>query len=310
MLSTNSPMNTLPNVNQRCAYIYFKHLRNQNRRNNYNVSKVNTGNPGSGKTVEAIISSYVINPRRFDENSYVNTAKEFITRVDDSKKGDCIIWDEAGVSLSNRRWQSLSNILTGEVLQTYRINYLTVFFIAPDFSFIDVAARRLIDIFSESKRYDNKQSKSYLYNINIDRKKGDMYFPWFKIRTLGHIFDMPKLIIPKTIFKKVPKTIWKGIKEKEVSFKTRTRTKSLAMIKLIEQEDKTERTVYDIVNEIESNRNNYTNTKGKLDLHLIQYNYKIGRDKAQQIVKFLNKKAYNKKQLKRQEEDKENGWLE
>lgn len=231
----------------------------------------------------------MLNPKRFDETFYANTAKEFIQIVDDSRRGDCVIWDEAGVSLSSRKWHSLSNILTGEVLQTYRVNYLTVFFVTPDLSFVDVQARRLMTLFVENKRYTEKEGHAWLYNISVDRKTGKIYFPWYTVKPRrGGLINLPHIKIPRKAINKVPKVTWKRIHEKELVFKHKTRKKNLAVIEAIEQEENT-MTIYDMINEVDSNREKYTNPKGELDRHLVQLHLSVGRDKAAQIVKFIER---------------------
>ena len=287
--SSTQYMNRLDSLTTRAPAIFYKYLWNRNHRYRQNTAKVNCGDTGCGKTVNAVVEAYTIN-KKFNESHYCNTAKEFIDAVDSSKRGDCIIWDEAGVSLSSRKWHSLSNILTGEVLQTYRINYLTVFFITPDLSFIDVQARKLMTIFCETKRYDHTQAYNYLYNLSVDRKRGDIFFPWYKFRAKGQYIHMPRILMPFKTIKKVPKPIWDGIRKKEMSFKEKVRKRSLALIRLIEQEEEGDRTIFDYINEVDSNRLKFTNNKGKLDIFLMQTHLQIGRDKARQIQRFIQKK--------------------
>lgn len=268
--------------------VYYKYLRARTRKYKMNTSIINTGDTGSGKTIRALIEATIIN-RNFDETKYANTAKEFLNVVDDSKKSDVVVWDEAGVSLSSRKWHSLSNIMTGEVLQTYRDRYLTVIFIAPDLSFVDVQARRLLNIFTETKRYDQTKSLGYLYKISINRKKGEIFFPWYQIRSMGTLINMPRINIPRESIKKISPSVLKAIKEKETEFKAKIRKNSLKMIQIIESEEENTDTIYDMINKVVSNQDKFMNIKGSIDQSLIQLEFGIGRTKADQIVKFVKK---------------------
>ena len=252
---------------------------------------MNTGDTGSGKTLKALLSSYLINPRRFSAERYANSAKEFLDMVDDGKRGDVLIWDEAGVSLSSRKWHSLSNILTGEVLQTYRSRYYTVIFIAPDLSFIDVQARKLMNIFSEIQRYDANKSTDYLYKMKVDRKKGNIFFPWYQVKTKGMLVNLPRVMTPSSSLKRIPKDVLKEVRRKEENFKAKIRKNSLAIISMIDQEEERTDTIYDMINLVEAEPDKFTNTKSKLDENLIQLHFGIGRGKSRQIVKFLRKKG-------------------
>jgi hypothetical protein len=279
----------LPKPENRAPYIYYKYLWNRNHRYQYNTAQIATGSGGSGKTTYAIISGFVINPRRFDETFYVNSAKEFITAVDDSHSGDTLVWDEVGVSLSSRKWHSLSNILTAETLQTYRRNKLTVFFVVPDMSFIDVQARKLMTSYVEVKRYNIDQSTAWIYDISIDRKKGEIYFPAYRMILDGMLIKMPRMIIPRIAMSKVPIEIWRAIHEKEETFKTKIRKQSLKMISLIEEKEGGQKTIFDYINEIQEEKWKYINSKNELDWKLIKTEKGISRDKAQEIVAFLKK---------------------
>ena len=284
------PLSTrLPKISNQAPYLYYKYLWNRCHRYQYNTAQIVTGSGGSGKTKFGILSAYLLNSKRFNEHSYVNSAKEFIKAIDDSRTGDSIVWDEAGVSLSARRWHSLSNILTAEVLQTYRVNKLSVFFIVPDMSFVDVQARKLMTIFSEIKRWDVSESVGWLYSISVDRKKGDVYFPGYRMIIDGVLSKMPRVVIPGRLLQKVPKEIWDAAKEKEMRFKEYVRKRSLRTIELLDQQEKGEKTIFDYINEVSKDRERYTNKKGVLDLALLQTHLGVGRTKAQQVKSFLEK---------------------
>lgn len=292
MSMLSQPYSKLPDTAQKAAYIYLKHIWNKIHKLQYNYAEVTTGNPGSGKTKSKITTAYLINRKRFDERFYCNTAKEFIQTVDDSRTGDTLVWDECGVSLSSRRWHSLSNILTGETLQTYRLNKLAVFFVVPDISFIDIQARKLMNAFVETKRYDLKKTTNWTYEIRVNRKTGDIYFPYFRSVIDGRLNAIPRIIYPKATINIVPKEITKSITEKEIEFKHRLRKRNLKLLEMIEGKAMDAgQTIFDMINIVNDDKEKYTNRKGNLDFYLIQTEFNIGKDKAIQIKKFIEKKG-------------------
>ena len=193
------------------------------------------------------------------------------------------------MSLSSRKWHSLSNILTSETLQTYRKNKLTVFFVVPDMSFIDVQARKLMTNYVELKRYDTTQATAWIYKLNMDRKQGDVYFAAYRMVLDGILTKMPRMVIPGRVMKKVPLEIWKAIHEKELTFKDKIRRQNLKMVSMIEEREGGQKTIFDFINEINLEREKFLNSKGELDWKLIKIDKGISRDKAKEIVTFLKK---------------------
>jgi hypothetical protein len=103
------------------------------------------------------------------------------------KKGDCIIWDEAGVGLPSREWYSISNKAIGYLLQTFRNLNLAVIFTTPNLGYIDNQARGLFHSYIQTERIDYKRNVAIckLFFIDVDAKKGKVYhkYPRFKFRT-------------------------------------------------------------------------------------------------------------------------------
>ena len=276
----------------RLCYYYYRSLINRTRYYKYNNAQAVVGAGGTGKTVYAVISSYILNPRKFTEDKYVNTAKEFLKAIDESKPSDSIVWDELGASMSARKWHSMSNILTGEVLQTYRANKLSVFFCTPDLSFVDVQARKMMTSYCEVKRGGNIKSTVFLYKININRRDGQIWFPHYRGIVNSKYMRMPKIDIPKKLINKVPKEIWKGIAEKEARFKGKIRKGSLKSISIMEkQEGEVTDTIFDLINKVQKDKVKYMNEKGKLDVYLMQTLLGVGRHKSTQIKKFIEAKT-------------------
>lgn len=269
-------------------------IRNRIRKLDYNYAEIVVGATGTSKTSIAMAKCCAINPLRFDESSYVTMPREFIDRVEDSKKGDAIIWDEAGVGLGSRQWHTLSNILAGQTLQTYRERNLAVFFCTPDAGFIDIQARKLINAFTEMKRYDNNEAWQYLYKVEIDRKQGKVYYPYFNFILNGRRISLSTIRVPKDIFPMlthvIGKDIIKNIKKKASEFKAKVIEKNKAEADQFEREKfGIEKSVFDISNEVSSELDKYKNKTGRLDWHLVAADYDLSRDKAQQVIALVRR---------------------
>ena len=177
---------------------YFTRIRNRMIRQNKNWLCVICGSPGSGKSYSALTMAKELCDR-FDENYLVLTPEKFIEKINDRdnlQKGDIIIFDEAGVGLSSRNWQSLQNKLMGLIFQTFRHLNLGVIFTVPNLSFIDVQARKLFHTYLQTNYIDEKKKLCYIktYDIQHNSMLDKTYYKRptfivngkrFKMRLLG-----------------------------------------------------------------------------------------------------------------------------
>jgi len=102
-----------------------------------------TGETGSGKSYSALTIAELIDPE-FNIDKVVFEPKDFLKLLDTAKRGDVIVFDEAGVGIPAREWQTIQNKLFGYVLQVIRYKNIGIIFTVPHLNFIDSQARRLI----------------------------------------------------------------------------------------------------------------------------------------------------------------------
>lgn len=114
------------------------------------------GEPGSGKSLSAVTLAKLIDDR-FSLDFLVFTPDEFLSVLDEAERGNVVIFDEAGVGLPAREWQSLQNKLLGYVLQTFRYQNICVIFTTPHVSYIDKQVRHLINYSAVALGYDAKR---------------------------------------------------------------------------------------------------------------------------------------------------------
>ncbi len=170
------------------GYNFFKLYIESRIQHNKNYLCCITGPTGSGKTYSSLKLAEDLDPL-FNADRVVFTPKEFINLLNNGnlKSGSVIVFDEAGVSLNNREWQSKSNNLIQYILQTFRHKNYIVIFTSPDFAFIDKASRKLFHSYMETNGIDfeNKVCKIKPLMIQISQRTGDMYFKYLRMKAKG-----------------------------------------------------------------------------------------------------------------------------
>jgi len=164
------------------------------------------GQTGSGKSYANLKGMELLNPQKKPEEIVKNmclTGLEFMDRLNSGQldKGDGLTLDEVGLSLSAKDWQSMSNRLINQVLQTFRHLNLIVFFNTPSFSFIDASSRRLFHSLWETMSIDFKTNvceiKPLLVQTNA--RTGVQYFKYLRVNDKQH-----GLLPLKRIYLKLP----------------------------------------------------------------------------------------------------------
>lgn len=158
----------------------------QRIKRNKNFLAAITGPTGSGKTYASLALAESLDPN-FKVGNIVFTPEEFVLLLNDGglKKGANIVFDEAGVALNNRKWHSAANNLIQFILQTFRHKNFVVWFTAPDFGFIDAAARKLFHCQIETQGINFSTSKCRLkpFMIQVNQRTGNMYYKYLVMST-------------------------------------------------------------------------------------------------------------------------------
>jgi ABC-type dipeptide/oligopeptide/nickel transport system ATPase component len=170
------------------AYDYFIMYIKSRIKKNKNFLAAITGPTGSGKTYSSLRIAQDLDPE-FNSERVVFTPNEFISLINHGnlKSGSVIVFDEAGVSLNNREWQSKSNNLIQYILQTFRHRNYIVLFTSPDFAFIDKASRKLFHSYMETSgiNFEKKVCNIKPLMIQISQRTGDMYFKYLRMKSEG-----------------------------------------------------------------------------------------------------------------------------
>lgn len=133
------------------------HIRKRVLERDKNYLGIAVGQTGSGKSATTAQICGTVDPSFFDECRVVLTPGEFMEKIQEMKKGQAIMFDEAGIGMSAREWQRVQNRLIGYTAQLFRHKNLVVFFTVPSMGFIDVQLRHLMHGILATKAIDYEQ---------------------------------------------------------------------------------------------------------------------------------------------------------
>lgn len=179
-----------------------RYLESKNSRmykKNQNWIAVVVGAVGSGKTYYALRCAYEMMGNNFDPfHHLIFTIEEFMEKLNnnDFKKGEVIVFEEAGVNISSKDWQSRANKNINFVLQTCRHRNFSIIFTLPMYKFLDNSTRALIHTAFVTNEIDYKKELNYckVYDFKIDAlrdKQAKTIFPKFWVG--GVLITMKRL---------------------------------------------------------------------------------------------------------------------
>ncbi len=274
------------NIGQKFIKKIWYRLNYQNK----NVLMIICGETGSSKSYSAIslasllTDNYyiVFNPLQFLE---LITSKKL-------KKGDVIIFDEAGVGMSSREWYSVQNKLLGSVLQTFRNLNIAVIFTTPNLSFIDIQARKLFHFYLETVNISYKEELAYLkvFEIQHNSRYDKTYFKHPKFRINNRFVTMSHIEVAKPTPKQC--NDYEAIKLKYTEELNR---KALESLKFSSKPKVTEKGLSidkNIVKEVIKKKSNYLQEYKKrkfIDHRLIQSEFNLSESKAKLIKREAEK---------------------
>lgn len=107
-----------------------------------NVLMIIAGETGQGKSAMACSLAQHFDPF-FNAKRIAFTAREFLDLLPQIPHKGWVVWDEVGVYLSHRKWQSEANIQIMQVLQSFRYKLINVIFTLPSATYMDIVARTM-----------------------------------------------------------------------------------------------------------------------------------------------------------------------
>jgi len=211
-------------MNQKKEYSWINYIK-QRITDNKNFLCMITGPTGSGKSLSGLSILEMLN-KDFNIDMVVFSGKHLMRLINygnyDTKKKDKVIgflWDEAGIGLGSRQWQSITNKVINFLLQTFRHKNFVLIFTAPYMDFVDSATRKLFHaVFETTEINKQKQTvtiKPKQLQYNADKKK--FYYHYLKVLIKGKgMVKIKRWAIPRP-----SKETEKSYEEKKIAFTTK-----------------------------------------------------------------------------------------
>jgi len=220
-------------------YAWVRYIRDRLHNRNKNFLPMITGPTGSGKSWTALSIGEMVDDD-FDEDRIVFRASELLELINSGnlKRGSVILWDEAGIDMSNRNWQSHLNKTMNYLLQTFRHRNFCLIFTAPYGDFIDTATRKLFHAEFETDGINRTKGtcaiKPKMLQYNAELKK------WYKkyLKVIKDQSGMTK--IRRWAVPKPSKEIIDKYERKKLRFTNELNTDLEATIKKLKAKNKPE----------------------------------------------------------------------
>lgn len=272
---------------------YTSKIRTRLHIQNKNWLAAICGDTGSGKSYSALALAHEIAGK--DNTVYTVFDPLELFKLADSgklKRGDVIVADEFGVTMSARQWQSVQNILIGYLLQTFR--HLNVAFIwtVPNMGFVDVQARKLLHSYFQTVHinYKTKEATLSVFDVQVNPVYDKIYYK-HPILENGN----------KLVHIKVPcisKEISEPYEERKKEFSEKLRHDAVQSLekayaeKKAEKEPKRKIDLKKIAAEVARDRGRFTTVnhgREYLDSDMIRNHFDIGIANAQAVRKYVER---------------------
>ena len=144
-------------IKHQFSWINYIHNR---IKNNKNFLATLTGKTGSGKSWSALSMGEMLD-KDFNIKRIIFKAEDLMDLINNGnlKRGSVIIWDEAGIDLSNRNWQSNINKMLNFLLQTFRHKNFILILTVPYQDFLDASSRKLFHADIETVSIDKREKR-------------------------------------------------------------------------------------------------------------------------------------------------------
>jgi hypothetical protein len=264
----------------------IKRIRDRLHRKDQNYLAIVCGGTGSGKSESSIQLAKLIDDH-FDHNQIVFSVEDFYKLLNSGtlEQGNCIVWEEMGVSTDSRTFYSLQNRAVVYTLETFRALNLSIIFNVPGLGMIDSNVRKLCHQYFETQSINRKEKlctckiMDMQYNPRIDK----IYFKYPRVMVNDEIVTVERIR-----FRKPPDKIIDQYKKDKQEFIDNL---NLNMEKAIKEKkaDKERGKIKDIrpiVSKILKQKDNYVyiyQNKWKIKAEVIANEFKVGMPTANRV---------------------------
>ena len=181
---------------ENCWISYIK----QRIRKNKNFLGFISGETGSGKSWSSLSVAEQADGR-FTIEQCVFGAEELMLLINSKKlrKGSVIVFEEVGVEMSNKNWQSITNKVVNYLLQTFRHRNFILIMNSPFMDFVDATTRKLFH--AEMRTVGiNRTDKTCMLKpllLQYNSKKKKFYYKRLRVITQGGTRPVDSWSVPK-----------------------------------------------------------------------------------------------------------------
>jgi len=269
---------------------FVSHIRNRLHKENRNFLCAVVGPTGSGKSWLALRLAEQVD-KNFDIQQCVFNAKDFIALLKSGKlkRGSCVVFDEAGVNLNARNFQSQTNKALHYINQTFRSSNYAVIYTLPDFSFLDKGIRKLCHTLLQTVRLDRGRKICWVRPLMVENnaQTGKIYMKYPRWRDERH--PRKKIVITKMYFNKPSEDLIEQYEAKKAEFNSRLLTDQSATLNEQPKPEPEDRaSVEEIVQAVRVNPAEYRTKRGALNEGLIHTRFGAGNTKIRQVRQLLD----------------------
>lgn len=153
-----------------------------------------SGSTGSGKSYASLSMGSLLD-EEFNIERVVFSPKELMQLINSDKlhSGSVIIFEEAGVNMSSRNWQSITNKMLNFLMQTFRHRNFILIMNAPFLDFADAQTRRLFHAEFRTQGIDFSKKETILkpYCIQYNGRIQKFYYKYLRVHKAGYGSSIP-----------------------------------------------------------------------------------------------------------------------
>lgn len=168
--------------------------------NNKNFLGLISGPTGSGKSWSALSIAEQID-KDFTIDRVIFKGKDLMALINSGTliKGSVIIWEEVGIELSNRNWQSTINKVLNYLLQTVRHKNYILLFTTPYADFVDASTRKLFHAEFKTLTIDKSTNSVILdpKTLQYNSDMGKTYRKFLRVRVERSVVPLIEWAVPK-----------------------------------------------------------------------------------------------------------------
>lgn len=151
------------------------------------------GPTGSGKTFCSLRIAEELDPE-FDIDRVVFNGVELMDLINSGKlrKGSVVVFEEAGIEMSNKNWQSTINKMLNYLIQTFRHRNFILIFNSPYMDFVDASTRKLFhaELITMGIDFNKNQVRLKPQMLQYNARNKKFYYKYLRVITQNGVLPI------------------------------------------------------------------------------------------------------------------------